>query len=144
MRQKIEAYIKKYHNCQKNKHATHAKYEEIQYQKSSIASWNKIIMNFIIKLSKSKNSTSDAIYDLILVIINRLIKYSHLISFKKEYTTKQLNFVVLNKLIRYHEIFLKITSDRDKLFTFNYWRTLIILLRIKLKLSTIYHSQIND
>ena len=29
MRQKIETYIKKCINCQKNKHATHIKYEEI-------------------------------------------------------------------------------------------------------------------
>ena len=38
MKQKIETYIKKYHNCKKNKHETHAQYEKIQYQKSSIAS----------------------------------------------------------------------------------------------------------
>ena len=31
MRQKIETYIKKCINCQKNKHATHVKYEKIQY-----------------------------------------------------------------------------------------------------------------
>ena len=35
MRQKVETYVKKYSSCQKNKHATHAKYEEIQYQESS-------------------------------------------------------------------------------------------------------------
>ena len=35
MRQHVEIYIKKCLNCQKNKHATHAKYDEIQYQKSS-------------------------------------------------------------------------------------------------------------
>ena len=36
MKQKIKIYIKKYFNCQKNKHAIHVIYEEIQYQKSSI------------------------------------------------------------------------------------------------------------
>ena len=34
MRQKIEIYIKKCFNCQKNKHNIHKKYEKIQYQKS--------------------------------------------------------------------------------------------------------------
>ena len=38
MRQKVEIYIKKCINCQKNKHATHIKYEEIQYQESPIVS----------------------------------------------------------------------------------------------------------
>ena len=37
MRQKVEIHIKKCLNYQRNKHATHAKYEEIQYQESSIA-----------------------------------------------------------------------------------------------------------
>ena len=36
MRQKVETYIKKYFNCQRNKHTIHAKYDEIQYVKSSI------------------------------------------------------------------------------------------------------------
>ena len=50
-------------------------------------------------------------YDLILVIIDRFTKYSHLISFKKKNTIKQLRFVMLNRLIRYHEILKEITSD---------------------------------
>ena len=37
MRQRVETYIKKCLNCQQNKHATHAKYEEIQYMESSKA-----------------------------------------------------------------------------------------------------------
>ena len=35
MRQRVETYIKKCLNCQKNKHAIHVKYEKIQYMKSS-------------------------------------------------------------------------------------------------------------
>ena len=31
MKQKVEIYIKKCLNCQRNKHATHAKYEKIRY-----------------------------------------------------------------------------------------------------------------
>ena len=32
MRQRVEAYIRKCLSCQRNKHSTHAKYGEIQYQ----------------------------------------------------------------------------------------------------------------
>ena len=35
MKQRVETYIKKCLSCQQNKHATHAKYEKIQYMKSS-------------------------------------------------------------------------------------------------------------
>ena len=35
MKQHVETYIKKCFNCQKNKHFTHAKYDKMQYRKSS-------------------------------------------------------------------------------------------------------------
>ena len=120
MRQHVETYIKRCLNCQKNKHATHVKYEHIQYQESSEASWDDIIMNFIIKLSNSKNSINEKTYDSIFVITNKFTKYIHIISFKENYIVVQLKKVFINKLIRYHELFKNIINDKNKLFTFNY------------------------
>ena len=77
-------------------------------------------MNFIIKLSKSKNSTNEKIYDAILVMIDRLIKYCHIIFFKETYNVEQLKYIVLNRLIRYQRILKGFINDKDKLFTFNY------------------------
>ena len=53
-------------------------------------------MNFIIKLLKLKKLITEEIYDSILMIIDKLIKYFHLISFKKSYLADQLKFIVLN------------------------------------------------
>ena len=144
MKQRVETYVKKCSSCQKNKHATHAKYEEIQYQESSTVSWNEIIMNFIIKLSESEKLVTEVTYDSILMIIDKLIKYSHLISFKESYSADQLEFIVLNRLIWYHDIPEKMTSDRDKLFISNYWKTFVSLLDTKLRLSTAYHPETDD
>ena len=77
-------------------------------------------MNFIIKLSESEKLVTKETYDSILVIVDRLIKYSHLIPFKESYSANQLEFIVLDRLIRYHDISKEMTSDRDKLFTSNY------------------------
>ena len=77
-------------------------------------------MDFIIKLLKFKDSATIIEYDSILMIVNRLIKYSHIISFKEKFTAKQLETIILNRLIKYHGISKNITSDRDKLFTSNY------------------------
>ena len=101
-------------------------------------------MNFITKLSLSMNSTTKKNYDAILIMIDRLIKYFIIVFFKKEYTVEQLKYIVLNKLIKNHELFKKIISDRDKLFTFNYWKTLILLLNVKFKFFTAYHPQIDE
>ena len=144
MRQKIETYIKKCFDCQRNKHVTHVKYEEVQYMKSSKSPWDEMFVNFIIKLPKSKDSTNEEAYDAILVIINCLTKYCHIIFFKKPYNVEQLKYIVLNRLIRYQEISKELINDKDKLFIFNYWKTLLSMLGIKLKMSTTFHPQTNE
>ncbi len=77
-------------------------------------------MNFIIKLSKSTNLATRDKYNSILIMIDKLIKYSHIIACKKKFIVEQLGYIVLNRLIRYHNILKELTSDRDKLFTSNY------------------------
>ena len=101
-------------------------------------------MNFIIKLSKSEKTVTEMIYDSILLIIDRFIKYSHLISFKESYSADQFKFIVLNRLIWYHDISEEMTSDRDKLFISNYWKIFISLLNTKLKVSIASHFEIDD
>ena len=46
-------------------------------------------MNFIIKLLLSMNLIIKKNYDAILIIINHLTEYSHIIFFKKKYIAKQ-------------------------------------------------------
>jgi hypothetical protein len=77
-------------------------------------------MNFIIKLPKSTNPATGDRYDSILIIIDKLIKYSHIIACKEKFIAEQLRYIVLNRLIRYHDILKELISDRDKLFTSNY------------------------
>ena len=77
-------------------------------------------------------------------MIDRLIKYCHIIFFKEIYNVEQLKYIILNQLIRYQKISKKFINDKDKLFIFNYWRTLLSMLRIKLKMSTTFYSQTNE
>ena len=77
-------------------------------------------MNFIVKLSLSMNSTTKESYDSILVMIDRLTKYAHIVSFRKKYIVEELEYIILDRLIRYHELSKKVTSDKDRLFTSNY------------------------
>jgi len=100
-------------------------------------------MNFITKLPKSTNLATGDKYDSILVMIDKLIKYSHIIACKDKFTAEQLGYIVLNRLIRYHDILKGLTSDKDKLFTSNYWKTLLSMLGTRLRMSTAYHSITN-
>jgi len=47
-----------------------------------------IIIDFIVKLPKLGDPTIKEVYNLIIVIINKLIKYMIIILFKETYTTK--------------------------------------------------------
>jgi len=66
------------------------------------------------------NLTIEDKYNSILIMIDKLIKYLHVIVCKKKFVAKQLKYIVLNRFIRYHNIFKELTNDKDKLFTFNY------------------------
>ena len=66
------------------------------------------------------DSTTKESYDAILVMVDRLTKYSHIVPFKEEYIVEQLEYIVLDRLIRYHELLKGIINDRNKLFISNY------------------------
>ena len=74
-------------------------------------------MNFITKLLKSKKLIEEIIYNSILVMMNQLIKYTHIISFKEIYFSEQLKYVILNRLIQHNSISKTLVNDRNKLFT---------------------------
>ena len=77
-------------------------------------------MNFIIKLFKLKKLIKKIIYNSILVIMNQLIKYTHIILFKETYFSEQLEYVILNRLIQHNSILKTFINDRDKLFTLKF------------------------
>ena len=116
MRKEVERYVSKCQNCQLNKHTMHVLYRYIQYIKIADYLWQNIIMDFIVKLSKSEDVSTEMKYNSILVIINKFTKYIYLIFCNEEFTTKQTACVVLDRVVRHHSILESITSDRDKIF----------------------------
>ena len=141
MRQRIVDYIKKCATCQQNKATRHAKYGHIQFRTPPTQPWDEVTMDFITKLPPSRDNTNGIVHDMILVIVDRLTKYAHFIPATERTTAEQLGYLILDRLVRYHgfpEIFI---TDRDKLFTSNYWKTLMATIGIKNKLSTAFHPQ---
>ena len=137
----VETYVKECIYCQQNKSARHKPYGEIQFAPVSTTPWDDVTMDFITKLPKSKDPTTAELYDSIMVVVDKLTKYALMIAFKESYKADQLAFILLDRLIRDHGIPRTITSDRDKLFTSNYWKTLMGMIGTKLKMSTAYHPQ---
>ena len=141
MKEKVTQYVKKCTDCQKNKHATHARYGEQQAMDIPTTPWDDIAMDFVTGLPESKDPVTELKYNAILVIVCRLTKYAIFIPFRKDYNAEQLGYVILDRLVRDHGIPKTIVSDRDKLFTSNYWTALMAAIGTKRKLSTAYHPQ---
>ena len=59
-------------------------------------------------------------YNSILVMIDKLFKYLYIIACKEKFIVEQLEYIVLNRLIKYYNILKELISDKDKLFTSNY------------------------
>jgi RNase H-like domain found in reverse transcriptase/Reverse transcriptase (RNA-dependent DNA polymerase)/Integrase zinc binding domain/Aspartyl protease/Chromo (CHRromatin Organisation MOdifier) domain len=141
LEKEVREYIKKCSSCQKNKADRHVKYGLVQFAQVPHMAWQDITLDFITKLPKSEDPITKVKYDSILVIVDRLTKYSLILPFKETYTAEDLGSILVDRLVRDHGMPESITSDRDKLFTSKYWRTMTAQLGINHKLSTAYHPQ---
>ena len=91
------------------------------------------------KFPKSENISIDIKYDSILVIIDKLTKYTHFILYLETFEVKQIVWIILDRVIRYHGILESITLDRNKIFTSKFWQTIIVEIGTKIKLLIVYY-----
>jgi hypothetical protein len=87
-------------------------------------------MDFVTGLLLSKNPAIGLSYNSIFVIVDRFTKYTLMISYRRDYNAVQLAHILKDRLIRDYSIPKTIVSDRDKLFTSNYYATLVAELGI--------------
>nr|GEZ38044.1 hypothetical protein [Tanacetum cinerariifolium] len=97
--------------------------------------WKEISMDFIEKLPTSYGKL------VIVVVVDRLIKYAHFIPLTNPSIASQVAQVFLDQVYKLHGLPESIVSDRDKVFLSNFWKALFAELKVKLKLSTAYHPQ---
>ena len=144
MKHHVTEYITKCTQCQRNKHLIHSMYNKTQMMELLDIPWEEITMDFIMKLPKSKDFTTRILYNSIMVVVNKLTKYIHFISFKETFNTKQLKHLFFDWIIWYQNVPQSIINDKNKFFTSTYWTTLMKKIDVKLKLLIIYHPQTNS
>jgi len=80
--------------------------------------WEDIAMDFITGLPNSSGFT------VIMVVIDRLTKYSLFVVMKSDYTSKTVDEAFMCHIVKLHGVPKSIVSDRDKVFTSNFWQHL--------------------
>jgi hypothetical protein len=141
VRKLVERYVRNCHICKRFK-STRDKYSELLNLLSiSNCSWTNIIMNFVTELSESKE------FNAILMMINRLTKMHHYISCKAEEddtNAEETTRLLINHVWKLHELSSTIMSNRESQFISFVWKIVCKTLRINVKLSTAFHSKIDD
>ena len=70
-----------------------------------------IAADFIIKLPPFKDSTTRVVYNSVLIIIDRLIKYAYLISYLEIATAKNFAHIFIRNIVVNYRMPEKIISD---------------------------------
>ena len=97
--------------------------------------WEQVSMDFISGLPNSHR------YDTILVVVDRLSKYSDFILLKHPYTSRHIAEIFINEVVRLHGIPKSILSDQDPIFMRKFWQELFYLQGITLHMTSSYHPQ---
>jgi hypothetical protein len=135
MKNTIQDYVRGCDTCQRLKYLASSPGGLLQPLPIPHRIWEDISMDFITGLPKSKG------FEAILVVVDRLSKYSHFIPLKHPYTAKTIAEIFVKEVVRFHGIPLSIVSDKDPIFMSNFWQEIFKLQGTQLRFSTAYHPE---
>ncbi len=141
MNKDVKEYVDFCSTCHRVKLVKHKSYDLLQALSISKNSRQNWTMNFITDLSFSKHR--NIVYDSILMIIDRYIKFNLYISSKKTWNAENLTNALIDEIFIKFEKFVFIVTNRRSLFIFKFWSSLCYHLWIRLRYNIVYHSQTN-
>jgi hypothetical protein len=141
MRKQVETVVSECDLCNKSKASRHAPYGLLQPLPVPQKAWKSIAFDFIVKLPLSKEPMTGVTYDSIWVVTERVTKYGYFVPYKESSDARELAYAFLKTVVSQHGLPDEIISDRDKLFTSKFWKSLMAQLGANHKLSTAFHPQ---
>lgn len=135
MQKTVRDFVRACDTCQRQKYAATTPGGLLQPLPIPNGVWEDLSLDFITGLPKSRG------YEAILVVVDRLSKYSHFILLKHPYTAKSIAELFAKEIVRLHGIPKSLISDRDPVFVSNFWLELFKLQGTKLQMSSAYHPE---
>ena len=139
LRRDVRRYVSTCRECQLAKPRHHKPYGLLAPLPAPERPWQEISMDFITDLPTVRCEKKT--YSGILVVVDRLTRYSRFIPVSARITSDGLATVFLREIFRYYGMPDGIVSDRGSLFTGHFWATFCHLLQCKRRLSTAFHPQ---
>jgi hypothetical protein len=136
MKRDIAEYVSLCDTCQRVKEEHQRLAGLLQPLKIPEWKWEEIGMDFMVELPRTQ-----AGYDSIWVIVDRLTKVAHFILVKATYSGAKLAELYMSRIVCLHGVPKKIVSNRGSQFTSKFWEKLHESMDTKLNFSSAYHPQ---
>lgn len=141
MKKVVRNITKRCSLCAKTKARRHKPYGELQPLPVAARPWDSITMDFITKLPLSEDPATGTLYDSILVIVDRLTKFSYFIPYQESTDAEQFAYIFLRNIVSTHGLPSEILSDRGPPFASKFWQALMDYLGLNHRLSTAFRPQ---
>ena len=132
----VKKYVQGCTICQQKKDHQGKKFGESTSIEVPQRRWGSIATDFIVALPKTKNG-----FDCITTYVDRLSRRVHFIPSKDSDTAVDVANSFFKNIFPYHGMPDSIVSDRDPKFKSKFWKRLMELLGVQLKMSTSRHPQ---
>jgi hypothetical protein len=116
MRGVVKEIVGKYDIYIRNKTSRYTPYRMIQILDIPKTPWTSIVLDFIVKLLLSRDPITGIEYDFILVVTDRLTKYTYIIPYLEANIVEDLAYAFLKVVVANYNALEEMISDRDKFF----------------------------
>jgi hypothetical protein len=135
MKTEVDDFVRQCSTCQQAKHDHTKPAGLLQPLPIPSGIWRELTMDFVEGLPMSDGA------NVIMVVVDRLTKYAHLVPLKHPFTASTVAQAFLDSVVKLHGVPLSIVSDRDKIFVSRLWKELFASLGTKLQFTMAYHPQ---